>query len=112
MRSGRIAKLSAMSSTGLTTLQKEILRLVVIIASLATLVAVIIVILWAAWSVRCSVSKESCDLTKCYRLRHDHPSYINVPVLLIDVVSVMGTPVSLFSLLLILKPFPISRIHS
>jgi sodium/potassium-transporting ATPase subunit alpha len=71
-RSGRIAKLSAMSSTGLTTLQKEILRLVIIIASLAALVAIIIVILWAAW------------------LRHDHPSYINVPTLLIDVVSVMG----------------------
>jgi len=33
----------------MTTLQREILRFVVIIASLATLVAILIVILWAAW---------------------------------------------------------------
>jgi len=36
----------------MTTLQYEILRLVVIIASLAFLVAIIIVILWAAWWVK------------------------------------------------------------
>ncbi|TDL17671.1 sodium-potassium ATPase [Rickenella mellea] len=68
---GRIAKLSSISSSQLTTLQREILRLVVIIASLASAVAIIIVILWAAW------------------LRRKFPSYINVPGLLIDVVSVM-----------------------
>ena len=33
----------------MTTLQREILRFVVIIASLAVLVALIIVILWASW---------------------------------------------------------------
>jgi sodium/potassium-transporting ATPase subunit alpha len=33
----------------MTTLQREILRFVVIIASLAAMVAIIIVILWAAW---------------------------------------------------------------
>ncbi|TFK33627.1 sodium-potassium ATPase [Crucibulum laeve] len=68
---GRIAKLSSMEPTRLTTLQREILRFVAIIASLATIVAVIIVILWAAW------------------LRRSFPNYINVPTLLIDVVSVM-----------------------
>jgi hypothetical protein len=47
--SGRIAKLASASPTSLTTLQKEILRLVIIIASLAILVSVLIVILWAAW---------------------------------------------------------------
>ena len=69
--SGHIAKLSSSTSTHLTSLQREILRFVVIIAGLATLVAVIVVIVWAAW------------------LRNDHPDYINVSALLIDVVSVM-----------------------
>ncbi|KLO07342.1 sodium-potassium ATPase [Schizopora paradoxa] len=68
---GRIAKLSSTPSTGLTTLQREILRVVLIIASLAVMVAIFIVIVWAAW------------------LRQSFPSYINVPNLLIDVVSVM-----------------------
>ncbi|KAI9451513.1 sodium-potassium ATPase [Lactarius psammicola] len=68
---GRIAKLSSAAPVSLTTLQREILRFVVIIASLATMVAVIIVILWAAW------------------IRHSFPSFINTPGLLIDVVSVM-----------------------
>ena len=31
------------------------------------------------------------------RLRRDHPSYINVPTLLIDVVSVMGEYLTPFS---------------
>ena len=31
-----------------------------------------------------------CVLTVVLRLRRDYPSYINVPTLLIDVVSVMG----------------------
>ncbi|QRW07373.1 sodium/potassium-transporting ATPase subunit alpha [Ceratobasidium sp. AG-Ba] len=76
---GRIARLSTSPATtgrnsltaGLTTLQREILRFVLIIAGCATLFAVIIVILWAAW------------------LRRDYPNYINIPTLLIDVVSVM-----------------------
>ncbi|KAF5309044.1 hypothetical protein D9619_013557 [Psilocybe cf. subviscida] len=68
---GIIAKLSSMETKAMTTLQRELLRFVGIIAGLATTVAVIIVILWAAW------------------LRKDHPGYINVPTLLIDVVSVM-----------------------
>ncbi|KDQ57331.1 hypothetical protein JAAARDRAFT_194477 [Jaapia argillacea MUCL 33604] len=68
---GRIAKLSSMEPMRLTTLQREILRFVVIIAGMATLVAILIVILWAAW------------------LRRTYPDYINVPGLLIDVVSVM-----------------------
>lgn len=50
-RSGRIAKLSSMEATRLTTLQREILYFVLVIASLATAVAILIVILWAAWYV-------------------------------------------------------------
>ncbi|KDQ14226.1 hypothetical protein BOTBODRAFT_55652 [Botryobasidium botryosum FD-172 SS1] len=68
---GRIAKLSSSGQTRLTTLQRELLRFVLIIASLATVIAILIVVLWAAW------------------LRRSHPDYINVPSLLIDVVSVM-----------------------
>ncbi|TFY54358.1 hypothetical protein EVG20_g9732, partial [Dentipellis fragilis] len=68
---GKIAKLSSATSTHLTTLQREILRFVIIIASLATFVAIVIVILWAAW------------------LRRSFPDYINVSGLLIDIVSVM-----------------------
>ncbi|CAE7108182.1 unnamed protein product [Rhizoctonia solani] len=88
---GRIAQLSTgQNSTGknkltagLTTLQREILRFVLIIAACASTVAVIIVILWAAW------------------LRRDYPDYINIPTLLIDIVSVMvafipeGLPVAI-----------------
>ncbi|KAG8710589.1 hypothetical protein FRC08_016968 [Ceratobasidium sp. 394] len=88
---GRIARLTTGPNTngkssltaGLTTLQREILRFVLIIAGCASAVAVLIVILWAAW------------------LRRDYPDYINIPTLLIDVVSVMvafipeGLPVAI-----------------
>ena len=47
--SGRIAKLSSVAPASMTTLQREILRFVIIIASLAAMVALIIVILWASW---------------------------------------------------------------
>ncbi|KZS89101.1 sodium-potassium ATPase [Sistotremastrum niveocremeum HHB9708] len=72
---GRIAKLSANASSTMTTLQRELLHFVVIIACLALAIAVVIVILWAGW------------------LRRSHPDYINVPNLLIDIVSVMVTMV-------------------
>ncbi|KAF9447587.1 sodium-potassium ATPase [Macrolepiota fuliginosa MF-IS2] len=79
---GRIASLSSKESARLTTLQREILYFVMIIAGLATSVALLVVTLWAAW------------------LRRSFPSYISVPNLLIDIVSVMvafipeGLPVS------------------
>ncbi|KAH9955497.1 sodium-potassium ATPase [Russula dissimulans] len=68
---GRIAKLSSAASSSMTTLQREILRVVAIIASLATFVAIFIVVLWAAW------------------LRRSYPNFINTSGLLIDAVSVM-----------------------
>ncbi|KAH7338220.1 sodium-potassium ATPase [Rhizoctonia solani] len=88
---GRIARLSTGPSAngkngltaGLTTLQREILRFVLIIAGCASAVAILIVVLWAAW------------------LRRVYPDYINIPTLLIDVVSVMvafipeGLPVAI-----------------
>ncbi|KAJ9097793.1 hypothetical protein QFC19_006661 [Naganishia cerealis] len=68
---GRIAKLSTGDAPGLTTLQKEILRFVLIIASCALSIAVIVIILWGTW------------------LDKKHKGFITVPVLIIDVVSVM-----------------------
>ena len=67
---GRIAKLASSGAPGLTPLQKEILRFVLIIVSLAITVSVIVIILWAAW------------------LRPDHPGFISNSLLIIDIVSV------------------------
>ncbi|KAJ4357538.1 uncharacterized protein N0V89_002114 [Didymosphaeria variabile] len=66
---GRIAKLTSEPKTGLTPLQKEILRFVLIICVFITAVVILIVILWAAW------------------LRKDYPNWIDVPLLIVDCVS-------------------------
>ena len=47
--SGVIAKLSSAEQTGMTTLQRELVRFVMIVAGFAIAVAVLIVVLWAAW---------------------------------------------------------------
>jgi sodium/potassium-transporting ATPase subunit alpha len=71
---GRIAKLTSRQSAARTTLEKEVLHFVLIISSLAAAVCLLVVILWAAW------------------LRRSYPNFINVPTLLIDLVSVaVGT---------------------
>ncbi|KAK4685419.1 hypothetical protein P7C73_g4728, partial [Tremellales sp. Uapishka_1] len=67
---GRIAKLSSTGAPSLTTLQKEILHFVIIIVSLALSLALIVIILWGAW------------------LNKKHHGFINVPTLIVDVVSV------------------------
>lgn len=66
---GRIAKLTSNPKTGMTPLQKEILRFVLIISLFITCVVILIVILWAAW------------------LRKSHPEWINVPLLIVCCVS-------------------------
>ncbi|OCF61244.1 hypothetical protein L486_00890 [Kwoniella mangroviensis CBS 10435] len=68
---GRIAKLSTSGAPSLTTLQREILRFVIIIAACAITIALLVIILWAAW------------------LKKQHEGFITVPVLIIDVVAVM-----------------------
>ncbi len=73
----------------MTTLQREVLFLVMLIASLATAIAVLLVILWAAWCVSASIFYPLC-LHASVRLRRSYPSYINVSGLLIDIVSIMG----------------------
>lgn len=67
---GRISKLSQGKKEGRTTLELEIFRFVRIIVSLALFTCVIVIILWAAW------------------LRRDHPQWISVSLLIVDVVSV------------------------
>ncbi|KAH4073607.1 hypothetical protein HBI81_060200 [Parastagonospora nodorum] len=66
---GRIAKLTSDPKTGMTPLQKEILRFVLIISLFITCVVILIVVLWAAW------------------LRKSHPNWINVPLLIVSCVS-------------------------
>jgi len=66
---GRIAKLTSDPKTGMTPLQKEILRFVLIISTFITCVVILIVVLWAAW------------------LRKSHPEWINVPLLIVSCVS-------------------------
>ncbi|KAK7001680.1 calcium ATPase [Favolaschia claudopus] len=67
---GRIAKQANSERPVRTTLEIEIFWFVLTIACLALGVSILIVILWAAW------------------LRPQHPGFISVPGLLIDVVSV------------------------
>ncbi|KAF1841808.1 calcium ATPase [Cucurbitaria berberidis CBS 394.84] len=66
---GRIAKLTSDPKTGMSPLQKEIFRFVMIISLFITCVVILIVVLWAAW------------------LRKDHPTWIDVPLLIVSCVS-------------------------
>ncbi|KAF7162408.1 hypothetical protein CNMCM6106_009382 [Aspergillus hiratsukae] len=80
---GRIAKLTSEAKTGLTTLEKDVLRFVALIVSIMLTMIIVIIIVWAAW------------------LRKDHPDWINVPTLIVDCVSVAiafipeGLPIAL-----------------
>jgi sodium/potassium-transporting ATPase subunit alpha len=67
---GRIAKHSSKRRSGMTTLQREILRFVLIIASAIAFFSIIVIILWASW------------------LRVQHPDFLNLSGLIIAVVSV------------------------
>jgi len=67
---GKIAKLSAKRRTGLTSLQKEILRFVLVIVSAIAVVSIVVIVVWATW------------------LRRDHPDFLTVAGLIVSVVSV------------------------
>ncbi|KAF3931111.1 hypothetical protein ABW20_dc0107790 [Dactylellina cionopaga] len=67
---GRIAALAAAPNTERTTLQKEIIRFVLIIVGLMVFSNIIVICLWAGW------------------LRKAYPNWISVPVLIVDIVSV------------------------
>ncbi|KAL6246835.1 hypothetical protein RBB50_006142 [Rhinocladiella similis] len=80
---GHIAKLTSQPSTGRTTLQKEVLRFVIIIVALMVTMNIIVIAVWAGY------------------IRHAHPNFINVPTLIVDIVSVAiafvpeGLPIAL-----------------
>ncbi|KAM5468777.1 hypothetical protein MauCBS54593_004772 [Microsporum audouinii] len=67
---GRIANLTNKPNRGLTPIQKEILRFVLIIVSFIASVVILVVVVWAAW------------------LRKAHPDWINVPLLIVNCVSI------------------------
>lgn len=67
---GKIAKLSSKRQIGLTTLQKELFRFVLVIISAVVLVSIVVIVVWATW------------------LRVDHPNFMNVSGLIVAVVSV------------------------
>ncbi|KAI0431171.1 hypothetical protein F5Y09DRAFT_355238 [Xylaria sp. FL1042] len=80
---GRIAALTQEPKTKLTTLEKEILYFVIIICSIMLTMITIVLFAWGFW------------------LRRDHPDYISVPTLIVDIVSVAiafipeGLPIAL-----------------
>ncbi|KAJ5226179.1 hypothetical protein N7468_007404 [Penicillium chermesinum] len=67
---GRIAKLAGEPKTGLTTIEKEVLRFTGLIFIIMVTWIVILAAVWGGW------------------LHKAHPDYINVPTLIVDCVSV------------------------
>lgn len=86
---GQIAKLSSKPKTGLSPLQKEILRFVLLTVSIIVALIVIVCIIWGAW------------------LRRSYPDWIPVPTLIVDLVSIAvafipeGLPIALTTCLII-----------
>ncbi|KIW95420.1 uncharacterized protein Z519_04004 [Cladophialophora bantiana CBS 173.52] len=80
---GHIAKLTSQPSIGRTNLQKEVLRFVFIIVGLMVFMNIIVVAVWGGY------------------IRQAHHNYINVPTLIVDLVSVAiafvpeGLPIAL-----------------
>ena len=67
---GKIVGLSAKRRAGLTTLQKEILRFVLVIVMAILIISIIVIVVWATW------------------LRVQHPGFLTVSGLIVSVVSV------------------------
>lgn len=86
---GTIAKLTSKPKKGLTPMQWEILRFVLITTSIVLILVVLIIILWCAW------------------LRKDHKGWISVSGLIVDIVAVAvafipeGLPIALTTCLII-----------
>lgn len=86
---GQIAKISSQPKKGLTPLQKEVLRFVIMTTGIIICLIVLVCILWGAW------------------LRKDYPDWISVPTLIVDIVSVAvafipeGLPIALTTCLVI-----------
>ncbi|PBP17187.1 Na,H/K antiporter P-type ATPase [Diplocarpon rosae] len=80
---GKIAKLTNAPKTGLTPLEREVLNFVIVICSIMLVMILIVIIVWSAY------------------LRKSHPDWIDVPLLIVDCVSVAiafipeGLPIAL-----------------
>ncbi|KAJ9503382.1 hypothetical protein H2202_001536 [Exophiala xenobiotica] len=80
---GHIAKLTSQPSTSRTTLEKEVLRFVLIIVSLMVAMNIVVIAVWAGY------------------IRHAHPDFMNVATLIVDIVSIAiafvpeGLPIAL-----------------
>jgi sodium/potassium-transporting ATPase subunit alpha len=86
---GELAQLTSTPKQRLTNLEKEIYYFVAIIVSIMLIMILVVIIVWASW------------------LRKDHPDWINVPLLIVDCVSVAvafipeGLPIAVTSSLTI-----------
>lgn len=86
---GTIAKLASKPKTGMSTLQLEVFRYVLIVCVVIIILDILFIVLWAAW------------------LRRDYPDWISVPTLIVDIVSIAvsfipeGLPMSLTMCLMI-----------
>ena len=97
---GRIAKLTNEPKTGFTTLEKEIFNFVVVIFSIMIFMIVLVIIVWWVF-----YTTELLDLPSNYNratyIRKQFPTWINVPTLIVDCVSVAiafipeGLPIAL-----------------
>lgn len=86
---GNIAHMSSQPKSGLTPLQSEILRFVLIVVVIIVALVVLVVILWAAW------------------IKKSYPGWISTATLIVDIVSIAvafipeGLPIALTSCLII-----------
>lgn len=86
---GHIAKMTSHPNTSMSPLQKEILQFIFVVLAIVFILMIATIIFWAAW------------------LRKKHPSWISVPSLIVDIVSIAvsfipeGLPIALTMSLII-----------
>lgn len=97
---GRIAMLTNEPKTGMTTLEKEVLHFFIIIVSTMLSMIVLAIILWRVTAPTPKMNDANFQ-SRASWLRRDHSSWINVPTLIVDCVSVAiafipeGLPIAL-----------------
>lgn len=95
---GKIAKMTNAPKNGMTTLEREVLNFVIIICSIMLTMIVIVIIVWF---VNSPTREKGSDILRAAYLRKTHPTWINVPTLIVDCVSVAiafipeGLPIAL-----------------